>query len=296
LECNAENFFRSIIFFNFLLCCNANLRFNNRQDLRRDLKNMSNKLEKLRRFGQNFLDKEMSEKIAEDLPCSAQDEILEIGPGHGALTEWLLHKCSNLTAVEIDNFCIPKLQEKFKNSKNFNLVHKNFLQFDIESWLNEHPLSWIAGNLPYNMATAIISHILPFIAKTKGCMFMTQLEVAERITAKNCGSFSVFCACYAKSRIIRHIGPEHFSPKPKVNSATVFLEPLEKPLCTDEKFFVFVRAAFSQKRKTIANSLSGPYGKEKVLSILKKMNLSENTRAEELSPEILLSFYYFIHV
>lgn len=249
-----------------------------------------------RKFGQNFLDNEMSQKIAGDLPSSPQDEILEIGSGHGALTQWLLHKCSNLTAVEIDNFCIPELQEKFKNHKNFNLVHKNFLQFDIESWLNEHPNSWVAGNLPYNMATAIISHILPFMAKVKGCMFMTQLEVAERITAKNCGSFSVFCACYAKSRIIRHIGPEHFKPRPKVNSATIFLEPLENPLCTDEKFFAFVRAAFSQKRKTIANSLSGHCDKEKVLSILKKMNLSEKARAEELSPESLLSFYYFTKV
>jgi len=238
----------------------------------------------------------MSEKIAEDLPCSPQDEILEIGPGHGALTERLLLKCSSLTAVEIDNFCIPKLQEKFKNSKNFNLVHKNFLQFDIESWLNEHSGSWIAGNLPYNMATAIISHILPHISKTKGCMFMTQLEVAERITAKNYGSFSVFCACYAKNSIIRHIGPEHFKPKPKVNSATVFLEPLEKPLCADENFFAFVRAAFSQKRKTLANSLSSRHDKGKILSILKKMCLSENTRAEELSPESLLAFYYFTQV
>ncbi|MCL2206809.1 MAG: 16S rRNA (adenine(1518)-N(6)/adenine(1519)-N(6))-dimethyltransferase RsmA [Fibromonadales bacterium] len=249
-----------------------------------------------RRFGQNFLDKEMSRTIAEDLPCSLHDEILEIGPGHGALTECLLHKCSGLTAVEIDNFCIPKLQEKFKNSKNFSLVHKNFLQFEIEEWLNEHPNSWLAGNLPYNMATAIISHILPHISKTKGCMFMTQLEVAERITAKNYGSFSVFCACYAKSSIIRVIGPEHFSPKPKVNSAVVFMEPLEKPLCTEENFFVFARAAFSQKRKTIANSLSRYYDKDIILSVLRKLNIGENARAEELSPESLLSFYYFTKV
>jgi len=235
----------------------------------------------------------MSGKIADDLPCSLQDEVLEIGPGHGALTEWLLPKCQRLTAVEIDNFCIPKLREKFKNSKNFNLVHENFLRFDIEAWLNEHQNSWLAGNLPYNMATAIISHILPHISKTKGCMFMAQLEVAERIIAKNYGSFSVFCACYAKSRIIRLIGPEHFSPKPKVNSATVLLEPLAKPLCTEENFFAFVRAAFSQKRKILANSLSSRYNENKILSILKNMNLGENTRAEELSPEMLLNFYYF---
>jgi len=246
-----------------------------------------------RRFGQNFLDREMSKKIAEDIPSSTQDEILEIGPGHGALTEWLLSKCSNLTAVEIDNFCIPKLQEKFKNSENFNLVHKNFLQFDIESWLCKHPSSWLTGNLPYNMATAIIAHILPHISKTKGCMFMTQLEVAERITAhagsKSYGSFSVFCACYSKSRIMRRIGPEHFNPKPKVSSATIFFEPLERPLCTEEGFFAFIKAAFSQKRKMLANSLSQGYDKEKIINILKTLHFTENTRAEELSPENLIA-------
>ena len=256
---------------------------------------MATQLEIRRRFGQNFLDREMSGKIADDLPCSPQDEILEIGPGHGALTEWLLPKCSSLTAVEIDNFCIPKLQKKFGNVKNFSLVHKNFLQFDFKAWLNEHPASWIAGNLPYNMATAIIAHILPDISKTKGCMFMTQLEVAERITAdagsRNYGSFSVFCSCYSKNRIIRRIGPEHFSPKPKVNSATVMLEPFEEPLCLDGKFFEFVKAAFSQKRKTLANSLSAGYDKEKAISALRALHFSESTRAEELSLEKLFLFF-----
>jgi len=248
-----------------------------------------------RRFGQNFLDTEMSKKIADDLPCCPQDCILEVGAGHGALTQWLLPKCSNLTAVEIDNFCIPKLREKFKNDKNFNLVHQNFLQFDIEKWICEHPNSWIAGNLPYNMATAIITHILPHISKIKGCMFMTQAEVAERITAKagtkSYGSLSVFCACYANSHIVRVISPEHFSPKPKVNSTTIMFEPLEKPINTDEKFFEFIKAAFSQKRKTLANSLLSFCDKEKTLGILKDLHFSQNTRAEELSLNAFIEIY-----
>ena len=195
----------------------------------------------------------MSKKIADDLPCSPQDSILEIGPGHGALTEWLLPKCSNLTAVEIDNFCIPKLQEKFKGSKNFNLVHKNFLQFDIEKWTDEHPDSWLVGNLPYNTATAIIIYILPHISKTKGCIFMTQAEVAERITAqagsKSYGSLSVFCACYAGSRIVRLIRPEYFNPKPKVSSATIMFKPLEKNLCPDIFFLILSEPLFCTKEK-----------------------------------------------
>jgi len=248
-----------------------------------------------RKFGQNFLDREMSEKIAGDLPCSAKEQILEIGPGHGALTEQLLPKCSKLTAVEIDNFCIPKLREKFKNCNNFNLIHQNFLQFDIEKWVCENPASWIAGNLPYNMAAAIITHILPHISKTRGCMFMTQAEVAKRITAspesKSYGSLSVFCSCYANSRIMRFIEPEHFKPRPKVTSATIIFEPLEKPVCADEGFFAFVKAAFSQKRKTLANSLSAAHNKDAVLQTLKKLGFSENTRAEELSLENFISIF-----
>jgi len=237
----------------------------------------------------------MSKKIADDLPCSAEEQILEIGPGHGALTEWLLPKCSKLTAVEIDNFCIPKLREKFKNSKSFNLIHQNFLRFDIEKWICENPGSWIAGNLPYNMATAIITYILPHISKTRGCMFMTQAEVAGRITAspgnKNYGSLSVFCSCYANSRIARFIEPEHFRPRPSVNSATIIFEPLEKPVCIEEGFFAFIKAAFSQKRKTLANSLSAVHSKDTVLQTLKKLGFSENTRAEELSLENFISIF-----
>lgn len=250
------------------------------------------------RFGQNFLSKEMSQRIASDLPCSTSEHVLEIGPGHGALTEHLLNKCSKLTAVEIDNFCIPKLQEKFGNNNKFNLIHKNFLQFDIEEWLKENKVSWFVGNLPYNAATAIILQVLPHISKIKGCMFMTQLEVAQRITAekrnKSYGSLSVFCSCFVKSRIVRVITPEHFTPKPKVNSATIILEPLEKPLCTEEAFFAFVKKAFAQKRKTLANSLSSCYDKEKTISVLKRNGFNENARAEELSINDFLNIYFLL--
>ena len=124
---------------------------------------------------------------------------------------------------------------------------------------------------------------------------MTQAEVAERICADakmtGYGSLSVFRACYASSRIMRFIAPEHFTPKPKVNSATFLLEPLSAPLCENSDFFAFIRAAFSQKRKTLANSLSAFYPKEQVLEALKRLNFSQNIRAEELSPNDLLRIF-----
>jgi 16S rRNA (adenine1518-N6/adenine1519-N6)-dimethyltransferase len=123
---------------------------------------------------------------------------------------------------------------------------------------------------------------------------MTQLEVAERITAqagsRSYGSLSVFCSCYARSSIIRRIGPEHFNPRPKVSSATIMFKPLKKPLCP-EGFFEFVKAAFSQKRKTLANSLSARYNKEEIIKTLRELHFTENTRAEELSLENLITIY-----
>jgi 16S rRNA (adenine1518-N6/adenine1519-N6)-dimethyltransferase len=149
------------------------------------------------------------------------------------------------------------------------------------------------------MATAIITRILPLMSKAKGCMFMTQFEVAQRITAlagsKSYGSLSVFCACHAKSRIARLISPEYFNPKPKVNSATIILEPLKKSLHQDDKFFEFVKAAFSQKRKILANSLSEFHPKEEIINALKSLDLRENIRAEELSLDCFIEIYYILH-
>jgi 16S rRNA (adenine1518-N6/adenine1519-N6)-dimethyltransferase len=93
---------------------------------------------------------------------------------------------------------------------------------------------------------------------------------------------------------VRFIDSGHFSPKPKVNSATIMFEPLPKPVCTDKSFFELVRAAFSQKRKTFANSLSSLYPKEKITEILKKLNIKENARAEELFLNNFVDIYYFL--
>ena len=251
-----------------------------------------------RKFGQNFLDDATAKLIAGDLAVDFTTPILEIGPGHGAMTVHLLEYNVPLTAVEIDEQCVALLKEKFKSKKNFNVIHSDFLKFDLDTWISENNKPWITGNLPYNVSTGIISSVMPKLYMTKGFMGMVQFEVAKRICAipgsRDYGSLSVYVSCFANTKILRKIGPEHFTPKPNVDSATILLTPLEKPLSADSDFFTFVQRAFLQKRKRISNSLSAFYKKEEVFDALEKIGFTENARAEELSPENFLALYQIL--
>ncbi|MEE3340755.1 MAG: rRNA adenine N-6-methyltransferase family protein, partial [Hallerella sp.] len=113
-----------------------------------------------RRFGQNFLDVETANLLASDIPLSSEDSILEIGPGHGALTEPLLAQGVPVTAVEIDEECVAYLQNKFAENPNFHVVNQDFLRFPIDEWLKENPKPWLAGNLPYNVSTGIVAKVM----------------------------------------------------------------------------------------------------------------------------------------
>lgn len=236
--------------------------------------------------------------IAGDLPAKASEAVLEIGPGHGALTEHLLDRGLDITAVEIDEQCVAVLQEKFKGRENFHIENIDFLKFDLQAFLNAHEKPWVTGNLPYNVSTAIVAGLMPRLHMTKGFMGMVQLEVAERICASPCssnyGSLSVLVSAFADTQILRKIGPEHFTPRPNVDSATMLLTPREKPLEVPEGYFDFVRAAFTQKRKTLANSFGKAYNKKKIQEAIELLDYPATVRAEELSPERFLEFYKVI--
>ena len=179
--------------------------------------------------------------IAGDLPAQAGDAVLEIGPGHGALTEHLLDRAVQLTAVEIDEQCVEFLEQKFQGRENFRIENIDFLKFDLQAFLEAHEKPWVTGNLPYNVSTAIIAGLMPKLHLTKGFMGMVQLEVAERICAAPCssnyGSLSVLVSAYADTQILRKIGPEHFTPRPNVDSATMLLTPKADALQAPEGFF-----------------------------------------------------------
>ncbi len=248
-----------------------------------------------RRFGQNFLDAETASLIASDIPLQPGDSILEIGPGHGALTEPLLSRGAPVTAVEIDRDCVEYLEKKFSGNPNFRIFNQDFLKFPFDEWLQKNPVPWLAGNLPYNVSTGIVAKVMPLLHKTRGFMCMVQHEVAERLCAsphsRNYGSLSVWIRAHATGKILREIGPEHFTPKPNVDSATVLLAPRPDPLEAPPGFFDFVTAAFSQKRKVIANALASKYEKASVFAALESCGFSANTRAEELSPEDLKKLF-----
>lgn len=252
-----------------------------------------------RRFGQNFLDDSMALAIANDLPIEANQHILEIGPGHGALTRHLLPRCQSLTAVEIDEACLPILQQQHGNNPRFHLIHSDFLAFDTPTWIQSHPEAWVAGNLPYNVGTAIIANLMPLLHHFQGFMGMVQLEVAKRLCAapktSEYGSLSVWIACHAHRKILRVVGPEYFTPRPHVDSATVLLTPLEKPFPAPLGFFDFVQECFLHKRKRLTNSLEKKIDKSLVRQALEHLQLSEHTRAEELSPSQFLDLFHFLH-
>ncbi len=233
--------------------------------------------------------------IAGDLPADEGESVLEIGPGHGALTEHLLDRAVQLTAVEIDGQCVEFLKQKFQGRENFHVVNADFLKFDLQAFLDARERPWVTGNLPYNVSTAIIAGLMPKLHLTKGFMGMVQLEVAERICAAPCssdyGSLSVLVSAYADTRILRKIGPEHFTPRPNVDSATMLLTPRPDALLAPEGFFDFVRAAFTQKRKALVNSFGRAYDKKKIQEAVELLDYPATVRAEELSPDQFLEFY-----
>lgn len=252
-----------------------------------------------RRFGQNFLDDAMALAIASDLPVKSGQPILEIGPGHGALTRHLLQRTEALTAVEIDPECAELVARTFAG-RPITVINQDFMKFDLDSWCEAHPESWAAGNLPYNVATGILVRLVERIEKFSGVMAMVQYEVALRLCAQPCssdyGSLSVFVAAHCDRKLLRKIGPEHFTPKPNVDSATVLLTPRKPIMATPPGFFEFVQACFAHKRKRLSNSLTGPWTKTQIMDAISGLGLGEHTRAEELSPEVFLDLYRSLHV
>jgi len=248
-----------------------------------------------RRFGQNFLDDAMAHAIASDLPISSGEEVLEIGPGHGALTRHLLQRADHVTSVEIDPECAALVRQQFA-SKPFTCIESDFLTFDLPAFCADHPHLWAAGNLPYNVATAILVRLLSEITHLRGIMAMVQYEVALRLCAQpgssDYGSLSVLVASHCERTLLRKVGPENFTPRPNVDSATVLLTPLAHPLPAPPDFFDFVQSCFTHKRKRLANSLPGPWPKPTIEAAIAQLGLSTNARAEELSPQQFLDFYY----
>lgn len=210
-------------------------------------------------LGQNFLqDKNISRKIVNSANPQRTDIFLEIGPGEGALTQFLLPQVSKYLAVEIDSRLIPILTEKFLNHENFKIVNSDFLDFD----LDQMPANLrVIGNLPYNATSPIIFKCLENYAKIQDLTIMVQKEVADRLSAnygsKTYGILSVFLSVFGEVKKLFNVPPTVFIPKPKVDSAVVQIKfKNDFELVNKEFFFKVVKSAFGKRRKIISNSLA----------------------------------------
>lgn len=244
-------------------------------------------------LGQNFLkDMTVIDKIIEASGADEATDVIEIGPGKGAVTEPLVNIAKSLTAVEIDDRLYDYLEKKFASFENFRLVKQDILKTDISSLITDNTI--IVANLPYYITTPIITSLIESRYKLKSMTVMVQLEVAKRICAdeksKDYGALSVLCNYFCDTKIVTEVSPECFEPVPKVKSAVVRMDFLPSPRVSpiDEKmFFKIVKAAFSSRRKTFANCLMNSFSltRSEAEEILNSCDIPLMARGETFSLE-----------
>ncbi len=212
-----------------------------------------------KKFGQHFLnDKGIAEKIVEALKADGIDHVIELGPGMGVLTEYILRRPYKSSFVEIDEEAISYLEQNFPEIKG-RIIDSDFLKVDLD--VNFKGNLAIIGNFPYNISSQILFKMLEHKDRVLELVGMFQKEVADRVVAapgsKIYGIISVFVQAYYKTEYVFTLGPEKFNPPPKVNSAVIRLtrNDVDKLDCNEKLFFKVVKQTFNQRRKMIRNTL-----------------------------------------
>jgi len=221
---------------------------------------MSNKVRAKKRLGQHFLhDQNVAQKIAKTLSLDGYNNVLEIGPGMGVLTNYLLERPLELIAIDLDKESIDYLVGHFE-APNLEVVHADFLKYDLGTLFNGQPFA-IIGNFPYNISSQIVFKMLEFRERIPEFSGMFQKEVAQRICAghgnKTYGILSVLVQAFYRAEYLFEVKPGAFNPPPKVDSAVLKLTRLKNsPEGYNENLlFRLVKLAFQQRRKTLRNSL-----------------------------------------
>lgn len=243
-------------------------------------------------LGQNFLKSEKAlNQIVEAGRLSSSDTVLEIGPGLGALTSWLLYSGAKVIGVEKDDDLTIKLREMFVSEiKMGQLTLMNEDILDFEPKLDKYKL---IANIPYNITGAILEKFLSCDKQPELIVILVQKEVALRIVSRDEKEsiLSISIKIYGEPKLVDTVKAGSFSPAPKVDSAILAIYGISKSFfeenkVTEEHFFKILKSGFASKRKKLSSNLSVIFDKAKVLKTFEDLGLSDNTRAEDVPLEV----------
>lgn len=266
-----------------------------------------NKLQAKKKFGQNFLvDQNILKKIVRLSGIDKDISVIEIGPGLGSLTEILLEQSKKVLAYEIDKDFIPILEQQF-SEENFHVIEDDFLKRDVDSDI-EHFLTKdeevvVVSNLPYYITTPIIFKILEETTKIRRMVFMMQLEVARRMTSepstKDYNALSVIIQYMTNASFGMKIPKTVFIPEPNVDSAVIILDRKSTAdrVLNQKHFILFVKASFTQRRKTLVNNLYAFLEIDKInlISDLEHLGYEGNIRAEKCKVEDFIKMHNYFY-
>ena len=242
-------------------------------------------------LGQNFLvDQNIQKKIIQACAITPKDTILEIGAGRGELTRLIAEKTQKLFALEIDSYLCSILKSNLINFPRVRIINENILRFNFLSYFKGTSKIKVIGNLPYNITTPIITHLLELRNKIEEIFVTVQKEFAQRMTAtqgtSDWSAFSCFLQYYTEPKKLFIIKQTCFKPQPKVDSTLVKLS-VKKKVSLDAgdetRLFKIIRLSFQQRRKILKNALSGAISSKRLSQYFDAFNFDKNIRGEELS-------------
>lgn len=249
-----------------------------------------------RSLGQNFLtNKKVIDEIVEGADITKEDLVIEIGPGIGVLTAAAAEKAGKVIAIEIDTNLVTILGDTLAEFDNVKVINENVLKLNLAKIIEEEAGDYkavkVIGNLPYYITTAIIMKLLEEKLPVESITIMMQKEVADRIKSspgsRIYGAISVAVQYYCRVNIVEDVPKEYFMPMPKVDSAVLRLDVRKEApvnLLNEKMFFRCIKAGFSQRRKTLLNSLTGTgFGKGVISKCLVNAGIDGKRRAETLS-------------
>lgn len=255
-------------------------------------------------LGQNFLiNPTVCPRMAESACADGVEGVLEIGPGIGVLTNELAQRAKKVVAIELDTRLQPVLSKTMGEYENVKVIFGDALKLDLADIIANEFTGMkvsVCANLPYYVTSPIIMRLLESRLNIESIIVMVQHEAARRICAevgsREAGAVTVAVNYYSNTEILFNVSRGSFMPQPNVDSTVIRLDILEKPAITpnDEKgFFKFVHAAFSQRRKTLVNSVSSVLGieKSKICSSLESVGISSAIRAEKLTLQQFCDVY-----